>query len=78
MEMKRGQEWQENKEAIEAAGERGFIGGQAIIVYTEDYFGIFTDREYKTLFTRQNGDSAKSATRRRPRSRPARSPSGRR
>jgi len=49
MEMKHGQEWQENKEAIEAAGERSFIGGQAIIVYVGEYFGIFRTREYKKL-----------------------------
>jgi hypothetical protein len=49
MEMKYGKEWQENKEAIEAMGERSFIGGQAIIVYTDKYFGLFSTRRYREL-----------------------------
>lgn len=49
MEMKHGKEWQENKEAIEAMGERSFIGGQAIIVYTDKCFGTFSTRRYREL-----------------------------
>jgi len=49
MEMKAGKEWREDKEAIEAMGERSFIGGQGIIVYAGGYFGTFRPEQYRKL-----------------------------
>ena len=49
MEMKYGEEWRKNKEEIKAWGERSFIGGQGIIVYTDGYFATFNSRQYKIL-----------------------------
>jgi hypothetical protein len=53
MEMKHGKEWQKNKEEIEAWGERSFIGGQGVIVYTEEYFGTFTATQFKKLIEKR-------------------------
>ena len=49
MEMKEGREWQKNKEKIQEWGERSFIAGQGLIVYTENYFGTFSTEEFKIL-----------------------------
>jgi hypothetical protein len=49
MEMKHGQEWQEDKEAIKAMGERSFIGGHGLIIYAGSYFAIFTPKQYGKL-----------------------------
>ncbi len=49
MEMKHGKEWQENKEAIKAMGERSFIAGHGLIVYNNQYFGAMSPRRYGEL-----------------------------
>lgn len=53
MEMKHGKEWQKNKEEIEAWGERSFIGGQGIIIYTRNYFVTLTADRFKGLIEKR-------------------------
>lgn len=53
MEMKHGKEWQENKEAIKAMGERSFIAGHGLIVYSSQHFGIMSPRRYRQLIERR-------------------------
>lgn len=49
MEMKHGEEWQENKELIESWGERSFIAGHGLIVYCEKHFATLCPNHYKKL-----------------------------
>ena len=49
MEMKHGKEWQENKEAIKAMGERSFIAGHGLIVYSNQHFGTMSPKRYGKL-----------------------------
>lgn len=49
MEMKHGKEWRQNKEEIESWGQRSFIGGEGLIVYTGSYFATFDSERYTIL-----------------------------
>jgi hypothetical protein len=49
MEMKHGKEWRENKEEIKAWGERSFIAGHGLIVYTMEHFALLSPRRYGQL-----------------------------
>jgi len=49
MEMKNGKEWQQNKDAIKKMGEKSFIGGFGLIVYTEEHFATLSPKEFERL-----------------------------
>ena len=53
MEMKHGKEWEKNKEEIEAWGERSYIGGQGIVIYSQNYFAPFTADKFKELIEKR-------------------------
>ncbi|MBU0502019.1 MAG: hypothetical protein KJ811_02085 [Candidatus Margulisbacteria bacterium] len=59
MEMKHGEEWQENKELIESWGERSFIAGHGLIVYSERHFATLSPTRYKKLIEIQTTESMK-------------------
>jgi hypothetical protein len=61
MEMKHGKEWQENKEAIKAMGERSFIAGHGLIVYSDQYFALLSPKRFRKLIeTRTKAATAES------------------
>jgi hypothetical protein len=59
MEMKHGKEWQENKEAIKAMGERSFIAGHGLIVYSSQYFAAMSPRQYGKLIKTRTKEEMK-------------------
>lgn len=59
MEMKHGKEWKENKEAIEAMGERSFIAGHGLIVYSDQYFATLSAKRYGKLIEMRTTETMK-------------------